>query len=115
MDFYAMKLIAKTFAGLEEVLADEIRSIGGTEVIVVKRGVSFDGDMRVLYRANLECRTALRILKPIHAFSARNEAELYRKMQEIEWWRLFDLRQTFAVDARAVFDFHPFAFRWIEN
>ena len=68
-------------------------------ICAVERCTTTVGETWVGKNVSRFSRTALRILKPIHAFSARNEAELYRKMQEIEWWRLFDLRQTFAVDA----------------
>ncbi|MDZ7877126.1 MAG: THUMP domain-containing protein [Saprospiraceae bacterium] len=95
-----MNLVAKTFAGLEEVLADELRAIEGvTEVEITKRGVLFEGDKRVLYRANLECRTALRFLLPIHYFKSSNEQSFYRKIQDIDWWEIMDIDQTFAVDA----------------
>ena len=94
-----MKLIAKTFAGLEDVLAEEITALGGMEVTKTKRGVIYEGDQRLLYRSNLELRTALRILQPVTSFQARNLDAFYRKVREIEWWKLMDLNQTFAVDA----------------
>ena len=96
-----MNLVAKTFAGLEEVLADELRAIdGATNIEITKRGVLFEGDKRVLYRANLECRTALRILLPFHWFKASNEQSFYRKIQDIDWWEVMDTDQTFAIDAQ---------------
>ena len=57
-----MKLLAKTFAGLEEVLADEIKALGGQNIKIIRRGVEYEGDKRLLYRSNIELRTALRIL-----------------------------------------------------
>ena len=56
------ELVAKTFQGLEEVLAEELRSLGAENVMPGRRMVSFEGDLEMLYRANLSCRTALRIL-----------------------------------------------------
>lgn len=94
-----MKLIAKTFAGLEDVLAKEIESIGGENIELTKRGVIYEGDKHLLYRSNLELRTALRILMPIHAFKAPNLDAFYKKVREIEWWKYMDLNTTFAVDA----------------
>lgn len=94
-----MKLIAKTFYGLEDVLAEEIRSLGGQEVKTLNRAVSFEGDMRLLYAANLECRTALRILKPFLHFSAHNETVLYKRLRRFPWWEILSLDQTFAIDA----------------
>lgn len=94
-----VKLIAKTFAGLEDVLAKEIESIGGENIELTKRGVIYEGDKQLLYRSNLELRTALRILMPIHAFKAPNLDVFYKKVRKIEWWKYMDLNTTFAVDA----------------
>ena len=79
-----MKLIAKTMAGLEPVLAEELKQLGAAAIEPLNRAVYFEGDLRVLYRANLELRTALRILKPIHSFKVRDEQGLYRKIFDIE-------------------------------
>ena len=84
---------------MEDVLAEEITAIGGTEVVKTKRGVLYEGDHRVLYRSNLELRTALRVMQPILSFQARNLDAFYRKVREVEWWKIMDLDQTFAVDA----------------
>jgi len=48
--------------GLEELLADELRGIGGEEITAVHGGVFFAGDWSTCYRANLESRIATRIL-----------------------------------------------------
>ena len=63
-------MIAKTMAELEDVLADELISLGATDVEMGTRMVSFTGDKALMYKANIHCRTALRILKPIHEFKA---------------------------------------------
>ena len=71
------EMIAKTFQGMEGVLAEELRQIGATNVEEGRRMVSFTGDKAVLYKANFCCRTALRILKPIYKFLASDADELY--------------------------------------
>lgn len=96
-----MKLIAKTMAGLEVVLAAELEALGATEVRTSARAVHFEGNLSVLYRANFEARTALRILWPIAEFAARNEDELYRRIHDIDWRQYMDVEDTFAVDAVA--------------
>ena len=58
------EMVAKTFQGLEGVLADELSQMGAEQVIQGRRMVSFEGDKEMLYRANFCCRTALRVLKP---------------------------------------------------
>lgn len=90
---------AKTFAGLEEVLAQELKELGASDVEVIKRGVTFRGDEALLYKANYLLRTAIRILKPIGVFEIKNEQQLYEKVQRIDWSEVFDVEQTFAIDA----------------
>ncbi|MCB0616896.1 MAG: class I SAM-dependent RNA methyltransferase, partial [Phaeodactylibacter sp.] len=94
-----MKLIAKTMAGLEPVLAEELKQLGAAGIEPLNRAVYFEGDLRLLYRANLELRTALRILKPIHSFKVRDEQGLYRKIFDIDWRQYMGVNDTLAVDA----------------
>ncbi len=94
-----MKLIAKTLAGLEKVLSEELSHIGVHNIQSHKRAVSFEGDLEILYKSNLHIRTALRILMPIHSFRCKNEQALYKGIQGIFWWDYMSLRQTFAVDS----------------
>ncbi|GJM33009.1 MAG: RNA methyltransferase [Saprospiraceae bacterium] len=85
-------------AGLEEVLANELNSIGAQNIAIKKRAVAFSGDLKVLYRANLELRTALRILQPIANFTARNEHDLYKKISQIDWSKYMSVDDTLAID-----------------
>lgn len=94
-----MLYLAKTLAGLEEVLARELTALGAQEVLPLKRAVQFSGDQRLLYRANYELRTALRIFQPIAQFRARHENELYRQVYDINWPTILQLQDTFAIDA----------------
>lgn len=96
------QFIAKTLAGLEPVLADELRALGASGIRPLKRAVAFDGDTRMLYRANYELRTALRILVPIHSFPAYNERNYYAAIREIDWSEYMGVGDTLAVDAVAV-------------
>jgi putative N6-adenine-specific DNA methylase len=91
-------MIAKTIEGLEEVLAEELRSIGGKEVEILKRGVKFTGDKTVLYKANYLCRTALRILMPVATFPAPDEQALYDQVFNMPWEQYMSVDETFAVD-----------------
>jgi putative N6-adenine-specific DNA methylase len=94
-----VKLIAKTFHGLENVLANELEQIGAKEINQVNRAVEFEGDMEVLYKANLHLRTAIRVLKPLHKFVANNESELYKGIQAYDWISLMTCDQTLAIDS----------------
>jgi len=91
-------MVAKTFRGLEDVLAGEIESIGGTEIKKGTRVVHFRGDREVMYRANFHLRTALRILKPFYEFRASNEDELYKGAYSYDWSALLNESSTFAID-----------------
>lgn len=93
------EMVAKTFAGLEEVLADELRNLGATNVEPGRRMVSFEGDLETMYRANLCCRTALRILKPIYKFIAHDTDELYEMTKEFDWESVLSLDKTFSIDS----------------
>ena len=93
------RMVAKTMVSLEEVLADELRELGAEEVTILPRAVSFEGDMRLLYRANYCCRTALAILKPFAEFEANNEQELYDQVYKIRWEKILDCDCTFMIDS----------------
>ena len=92
-------MLAKTMFGLEGILAEELRGLGAQNVKPMNRAVSFKGDKGFMYKANLNLRTALRILKPIAHFQAQNEKELYQKLRKIYWTEIFDLDSTFATHA----------------
>jgi putative N6-adenine-specific DNA methylase len=94
-----MKIIAKTLQSLENVLAQEIEAIGGKNIQVLKRAVQFEGDLKVLYRANLELRTAVRVLVAFTEFRTKHENHLYGKIMEIDWAEHIDMDDTFAIDA----------------
>ena len=93
------ELIAKTFQGLEEVLAKELIDLGANNVQIGRRMVSFTGDKEMMYRANFALRTAIRILKPIKHFRATSADEVYEAVQKIDWSQYLDNDTTFAVDS----------------
>jgi len=93
------RYIAKTLFGLEEILAEELRQLGAKNVTILKRAVGFGGDEALMYKVNLHCRTALRILKVIYQFNANNEEELYEGMYSIYWDKYILLEDTFAIDS----------------
>jgi putative N6-adenine-specific DNA methylase len=93
------RMIAKTIFGSEDLLAKELADLGAFDVKTMNRSVEFYGDKGLLYQANLWCRTATRILKPIVDFRAADENELYRAAMRIDWGQYIGLDQTFAIDA----------------
>ncbi|MCD8282295.1 MAG: THUMP domain-containing protein [Prevotella sp.] len=92
-------LIAKTFPGLEPVLANELTALGASDIRPGIRVVSFKGTKELMYRANFSLRTAVRILLPIRFFRASNADEVYKEAYKTAWERYIQPGQTFAVDA----------------
>lgn len=97
MDKY--NFIAKTFSGLESILEQELLSIGAENVKSLTRGCSFDGDKKLMYRVNYECRTALRVLMHIKSFPVNSEKDLYKNIKEIAWEDYMDSMGSLAIDA----------------
>ncbi len=95
----SFEMIAKTFQGLEGVLAQELTSLGANDIQIGRRMVSFTGDKAMLYRANFCLRTAIRILKPIKHFTAQDADEVYEAVKAIRWEDYLDSDKSFAVDA----------------
>lgn len=82
------EMVAKTLYGLEEILAGELLSLGANDIQIGRRMVSFTGDKEVLYKANFYCRTALRILKPIYHFKAKDADTVYKEVKKVKWAQL---------------------------
>jgi len=95
----AQELIAKTFMGLEPVLAKELTQLGANNVQIGRRMVSFTGDKEMMYRANFQLHTAIRILKPIRHFKARSADDVYEEIKKIDWSQYLEPEKTFAVDS----------------
>ena len=92
-------LIAKTFMGLEPVLAKELTQMGANNVKVGRRMVSFTGDKEIMYRANFQLHTAIRILRPIARFQAKSADDVYAEIQKIDWSLYIEKGKTFSVDS----------------
>ena len=92
-------MVAKTFLGLEGVLADELRSLGAEDVAEGNRVVYFKGDKELLYRANFACRTAVRVLKPFLTLRSTGADDLYEQLKGFDWEQLMAVKTTFAIDA----------------
>ena len=93
------ELIAKTFQGLEEVLAQELTELGANNIEIGRRMVSFTGDKAMMYKANFCLRTAVRILKPIKSFTATTADDVYKEVKSIAWDEYMDSTNSLAVDA----------------
>ncbi|MGB0789203.1 MAG: THUMP domain-containing class I SAM-dependent RNA methyltransferase [Marinirhabdus sp.] len=93
------RMLAKTLYGLEEILARELQKLGASQIEIGTRNVTFMGDTGFMYKANLCCRTAIKILKPIRAFNVFTEEDIYNKVYAIPWEGYMQPDGTLAVDA----------------
>ncbi len=98
-------IIIKTLQGLEHILAAELAALGATDIMPLKRAVSCTGDQRLLYRANYELRTAMRVLVPLRTFKASNEKAYYQAVRETDWSKYMDVSDTLAVEAMVAGDY----------
>ena len=70
-----MNIVVRTYAGFENILAEEIHQITGASPQVGKRAVTLKGDIKNVYELNLYCRLALDVLVELHQYKAKNENE----------------------------------------
>lgn len=98
-------MVAKTLFGLEEILAQELRQLGASAIEIGTRNVTFEGDTGFMYKANLCCRTAIKILKPITAFNVFKEDDLYDKIYNINWQQYMSVDGTLAVNSTVFSDY----------
>lgn len=93
------KMVATTMFGLEELLAKELRDLGGQDIVVGVRNVSFKGDKGFMYKANIALRTAIRVLVPIKVTKIYDEEDLYDAVKKVKWENYMDIDGTFAIGA----------------
>ena len=93
------KIVAKTFYGMEDVLAKELLGLGAQKIEVGNRIVTFYGDKGFIYKANLCLHTALKILKPIYQFKANSNEELYDQLYNFNWDHFMNHTNTFLFDS----------------
>jgi len=97
------RFTARTLGGLEWVLAAELRSLGVVDLRLGRRTVEFTPppgrEQEVLYRAVLECRTAIRVLEPLGRFHVESPESLHAALQGIDWTEQLRVSDTIRVDA----------------
>jgi putative N6-adenine-specific DNA methylase len=92
-----MKIVAKTLYGLENVLADELKSLGAGNIEIANRAVIFNGNRKLLYRVNYCAATALSFLVNIADFHIRSKEDLFREGIRIPWEKIMGPDDTFAI------------------
>ena len=98
----SLRFFAPCPRGLEPVLAAELTMLGAKEIKAVDAGVGFMGDWRVCYRANLESRSASRVLWQLGEWDYQREENVYQRAAALPWGELFDPSLTFRVKVSAI-------------
>ena len=91
---------ARTIKGLESILSKELHDLGAKNIHTATGLVTFQGDKALLYQANLWCRTAIRIQKPLKSFQALDQETLYKEIRKIDWSKYLRPEGTLAVDTK---------------
>ena len=92
-----MRLTAKTFFGLENILSDELHNLGVANIKTANRAVFFEGNIKTLYKVNYCVRTALSVLMPIKEFKIRSKNDLYSIGKSIFWEKFMNVKSTFSI------------------
>lgn len=93
-----MKFIAKTFEGLEKVLYEELTRNKFSNPQILRRAVSFEGNIDELYRANYVVSLAIKILWEIAKEKVFNDKDLYNLVYNIDWHKYFSVEKNIKVD-----------------
>ena len=93
-----LHISVKTFKGLEEELAKEIRELGGSHIEVGNRVVHTRGDLGFIYKLTYNLRTALRVLFSWKKVFANDTEELYQALNKLPWTEILSVKQSFRID-----------------
>lgn len=85
--------------GLEPILLQEATRLGFPTPVKSTGGVSFHGTWRDVARANLELRTATRVLARFATFRAMHPAQLDKRARKLDWAALLRPDVPVRVDA----------------
>ncbi|MCT7361067.1 bifunctional 23S rRNA (guanine(2069)-N(7))-methyltransferase RlmK/23S rRNA (guanine(2445)-N(2))-methyltransferase RlmL [Thalassolituus pacificus] len=93
-----MTWLAACPKGVESLLADEIRHLGGEVERETHLGVIWRGDLTLAYRFCLWSRLASRLLLPLQESQVDNVDEMYEAARSVEWPSIFAVGTTFRID-----------------
>ncbi len=90
--------LAITSNGLENLLLEELKTIGITEPKPVQAGVKFQATNEQIYRCCLWSRIASRFVKVLSEFHCQDDMDLYLSASAINWPGHFSANKKFVVD-----------------
>lgn len=92
------QFLALTSPGIEVLLADEIKSLGGEQVVQKPEGVYFSASIELGYKISLWTRLATRVMLKLGEGEALNKDQLFKAASSINWLEHFTSETTFAID-----------------
>ena len=97
-----LELVATCLFGLEKLLGEEIDSLGYERTETIDGRVSFIGDERAIYRANLHLRFAERVFIKLGSFKAESFEELFEGTRALEWEKFIGSSDAFPVKGHSI-------------
>ena len=80
-----LKFCATCLFGLEGIVANEVKNIGGEDVLADNGKVTFFGGVEMMYKANLWLRCAERVLIELGSFKALTFEQLFEGVRKIDF------------------------------
>ena len=108
-----MNIVASSPQGLEKLLSKEIYDLGGTDIKIFKRFISFNCDVEALYRIHFYSRIAFRFYREIARFPCFDKYSLYEGVQKsFDWlnWLSPDKSFNVQVTGKMIIKIEPSAF-----
>ena len=88
--------------GLADLLAEELRTCGASDVAELGAGAAFQGTLDIGYRACLWSRVANRVLLEIAHFEADSPDSLYAGARQVDWSQHLGAENTIACEFTSV-------------
>jgi len=98
MQEHMQPFLALTSPGIEVLLADEIKNLGGEQVVQKPEGVYFSASIELGYKISLWTRLATRVMLKLGEGEALNKDQLFKAASSINWLEHFTSETTFAID-----------------
>lgn len=97
-----LELVATCLFGLEGLLGEEIDALGYTRVDTMDGRITFIGDERAMFAANLRLRFAERVFIKLGAFSADSFEALFEGTKALPWEIFIGKDDAFPVKGHAI-------------
>jgi len=88
--------------GLEALLVEELSTQQAHKILAIDGGVSFEGNLEIMYRVNLYSRIATRVMSRVGQGSYTTEEDIYKATFKLNWPSWFKVNQTIRVKVTGV-------------